>query len=159
MKRFSRVSFANYNFVFLKTIFKAFTPLAMNGFYRDLSTLFAASPGDIFLIDAYLSEEVFNLYVEKAPGSARVQILTNRVGSNVEVVARKFAATRQLGLRATTGIHDRVVFFGDRCWVIGQSIKDAAAKKPTYMIELEDPLLTPARSVYESLWSRARVIL
>lgn len=128
-------------------------------FYRDLSGLFAASTKDVFLIDGYLSEEVFNLYVEKIPAGTHVRILTNRIAPNVEAVARKFASARQLNVRNTKDIHDRVVFLDHRCWVIGQSIKDAATKKPTYMVELEDPLLTPARNVYENLWSNAGTII
>lgn len=71
----------------------------------------------------------------------------------------KFAAARQLNVRTTRDIHDRVVFFDHRCWVIGQSIKDAATKKPTYMVELADPMLAPARNVYEKLWSNASNVI
>jgi len=113
----------------------------------------------VLLVDAYLSEEVFNLYVDKIPAGTTIRILTNRIGSNVEAVARKFASSRQLQVRTTSGIHDRVAFFDQRCWIIGQSIKDAAMKKPTYMVELEEPLLTPARSTYEGLWAGATVVI
>ena len=128
-------------------------------FYRDLSGLFAASAHDVLLVDAYLGEDVFNLYVDKIAAGATIRILTNRIGSNVETVARKFASNRQLQIRTTTSIHDRVVFIDGRAWIIGQSIQHAATKKPTYMVELQEPLLTPARTAYESLWSRAGIVI
>ena len=128
-------------------------------FYRDLSGLFMASAHDVLLVDAYLGEDVFNLYVDKIASGATIRILSNRIGSNVETVARKFSSGRQLQMRTTSRIHDRVVFIDNRCWIIGQSIKDAATKKPTYMVELQEPLLTPARTIYESLWTGAGVVI
>jgi hypothetical protein len=53
-------------------------------------------------------------------------------------------------------IHDRVLFADDRVWVIGQSIKDAAKKKPTYIIEHGEPLM---RGIYEGIWQAAKVII
>jgi|ERR1700722_6372814 hypothetical protein len=99
-------------------------------FYRDLSSLFAATTQEIFIIDAYLAEEIFNLYVSKVNDAATVRILSNRIGTNVETVAKKYASSRPLELRTTADVHDRMVFFDQRGWVIGQSIKDAARKSP-----------------------------
>jgi hypothetical protein len=128
-------------------------------FYRDLSSLFATTTKEIFIVDAYLDEEVFNLYVDKVPGSATVRILSNRIGPNVEKVARMYASSRPLELRSSADIHDRTVFFDQRGWVIGQSIKDAARKKPTYLIELDEPLLTAARDIYNRIWAAGTVVI
>jgi hypothetical protein len=127
-------------------------------FYRDLSSLFAATTHEIFIVDAYLAEEIFNLYVSKVPGSATIRILSNKIGANVETVAKKYASSRPLELRFTADVHDRMVFFDQRGWVIGQSIKDAARKKPTYLVELSEPLLTVARDIYNQIWTAATVI-
>ncbi len=128
-------------------------------FYRDLSGLFAASATDVFIVDAYLSEDVFNLYVEKIGAGARIRILSTKLGPNGEAVARKFASGRALELRTSSAIHDRTMFLDGRCWIIGASIKDAAVKKPTYMVEIEEPLLSAARSAYEVLWATAQVVV
>jgi len=132
------------------------------GFYRDLSGLFAAaSLTDVFLIDPYLDEKVFNLYVEKVPATAGVRILTNdkHLDPNLVTVAKMFASGRTLALRTTRDIHDRVVVFDDRCWVIGQSIKDAARTKPTYMVEIQEPMLSPTKALYENIWQGGSVII
>jgi hypothetical protein len=50
-----------------------------------------ASAHDVLLVDAYLGEDVFNLYVDKIVAGATIRILSNRIGLNVEAVARKFA--------------------------------------------------------------------
>ena len=101
-------------------------------FYRDLSSLVEAVTNEILIVDAYLAEDVFNLYVSKVPDSATVRILSEKLGPNVEVVAGKYAKSRQLKLRSSNRIHDRMLFLDQRGWVIGQSIKDAAKKsRPT----------------------------
>jgi len=128
-------------------------------FYRDLSSLVATVTTEIFIVDAYLDDDVFNLYVAKVPASAMVRILSNRIGANVETVARMYAKNRPLELRSSADVHDRAVFLDQRGWVIGQSIKDAARKKPTYMIELEEPLLNAARDIYNTIWAAAAVVI
>jgi hypothetical protein len=128
-------------------------------FYRDLSSLFAATTQEIFIIDAYLAEEIFNLYVSKVNDAATVRILSNKIGTNIETVAKKYASSRPLELRTTADVHDRMVFFDQRGWVIGQSIKDAARKKPTYLVELGEPLRTVARDIYNQIWGKAAVVM
>jgi hypothetical protein len=70
-----------------------------------------------------------------------------------------FAATKSLEMRSSPDVHDRVVFVDQRGWVIGQSIKDAARKKPTYLIELDEPSLSANRDIHNKLWSVATVVI
>ena len=128
-------------------------------FYRDLSSLIVTATKDILIVDAYLDEQLFNLYVSKVCDTATVRILSNKIGSNVETVARMYAKSRPLELRSSADVHDRAIFLDSRAWVIGQSIKDAARKKPTYMIELNEPLLTASRDVHRQIWTAAVVVI
>jgi hypothetical protein len=59
----------------------------------------------------------------------------------------------QFELRSGTDVHDRVIFADDRCWVVGQSIKDAAKKKPTYIVEHSGA--ATMRGIYEQIWASA----
>ena len=129
------------------------------GFYRDLTSLVQTATCEVFIVDAYLDEQVFNLYVSKVPIGASVRILTNRLASNVGIVAKMYATSRKLELRSSGDIHDRAVFVDQRGWVIGQSIKDAAKKKPTYMIELDEPVLAASRNAYDQIWSGATSVV
>ena len=99
------------------------------------------------------------LYVGKVPATATVRILSNKIGTNVDTVARMYAKSRSLELRSSADVHDRRLFIDRRGWVIGQSIKDAARKKPTYLIELDEPLLTAARDIYNRIWAAAAVVI
>jgi hypothetical protein len=128
-------------------------------FYRDLSSIVQTATQEVFIVDGCLGEELFNLYVSKIPDGTPVRILSNNVRDNVETVARKYANGRRLELRSSGNIHDRAIFLDQRGWVIGQSIKDAGRTKPTYMIELNEPLLTAARDVYNRFSAAATVVI
>jgi hypothetical protein len=128
-------------------------------FYRDLSSLIVTAAKDVFIIDTYLNEKVFNLYVDKVPRGVTIRILSNNIGANVELVARMYAKSGPLQLRSSGDIHDRAIFLDQRGWVIGQSIKDAARAKPTYMIQLDEPLLAASRDVHQDLWTAATSII
>jgi hypothetical protein len=128
-------------------------------FYRDLSSLFAATTNEILIVDAYLDERVFNLYVDKVPNGATVRILSKNISANVETVAKMYATTKSLELRSSADVHDRAIFVDQRGWVIGQSIKDAVRKKPTYLIELDVPLLNAARDAYTRIWTAATIVI
>ena len=129
------------------------------GFYRDLSSLVASATNDILIVDAYLDEKVFNLYVSQVPDATAIRILSKKIVPNVETVADMYAKSRPLELRSSGSIHDRVVFLDQRGWVIGQSIKDAAQKKPTYLIELNEPSLTATRDIHNAIWAKSKVII
>jgi hypothetical protein len=71
-------------------------------------------------------------------------------------LALKYAAGGNLHFRSSNAIHDRVIFADDRVWLTGQSIKDAAKKKPTYIVEHDEKL---QRAIYEPIWTAATVII
>lgn len=137
----------------------AYEPGEQYEFYHDLSSLIAQAKHEVVIVDAYLDEQVFNLYVSKVPSGVGVRLLSNKIAANVETVAKMYAKTKPLALRSSSSIHDRALFVDHSGWVIGQSIKDAAKTKPTYMIELTEPGLSTMRSAHEALWSSATVII
>jgi len=42
---------------------------------------------------------------------------------------------------------------------VGQSIKDAAKNKPTYMVELSAGLVPTMRRIYDDLWAKAATVV
>lgn len=135
----------------------AYEPGEEYAFYRDLKAFINEGKAEVLIIDSYLDESIFDIYVKKVDPGVRVRILTRNPSTTVQTVAAKYAAGHSsFQLRATNDMHDRVLFVDDRCWVIGQSIKDAARKKPTYLVEVT---ATPMRDIYEQLWATATKIV
>jgi hypothetical protein len=131
-------------------------------FYRDLNQLLRSASARVMVVDAYLGREIFDLYLDVIPVSVCVQVLTSirlsatSLPPDITAVARIFNANRSnLEIRTSSLLHDRLVIIDDRSWVIGQSIKDAAHKKPTYMVEIEGPEI---RTVYDSLWQTSSIV-
>ena len=125
-------------------------------FYRDLKSILATAQGEIFVIDPYLSMEIFDVYASSIPRSVKFCLLSNNVPSDVEALAQKYASGGNLQFRVSTSVHDRVIFVDKRVWLSGQSIKDAAKKKPTYIVEHDEP---PMREIYERIWQSALVVI
>jgi len=126
-------------------------------FYRDLKGVLGAAQKEVFLVDNYLNTEIFDLYAGAIQQGVPVRMLTDQAKGNLAAVAQKYAARGNFELRNSQDLHDRVVFVDGRCWVIGQSIKDAARKKPTYMIEHENP--GRMQPIYENVWNQAATVV
>jgi hypothetical protein len=128
-------------------------------FYKELKDTVAAATKDIFIVDNYLSTEFFELYVEPIRPGTPTRILTDQVKGNLQVVATKYATRGAFELRSSADVHDRHVFVDGRGWLIGQSIKDAAKKKPTYMVEIGANQIPTFREIYEDIWARATPVV
>ena len=126
-------------------------------FYRDLSSLVEAANDDILIVDCYLNEDFFNLYVAKVPDGTAVRILSGTLPPTVRTVAEMYEKSRSgpFELRSSKAIHDRVLFLDSRGWVSGASLKDAAKGKPTYLVELSEPSLTALKKAHEEIWQDA----
>lgn len=135
----------------------AYEPGDDYGFYKDLKTLVGFAGRELFVVDNYLDTQLFDVYMENVSPSVMVRVLTDQVGNPLQLVAEKFAKRGNFELRSSKDVHDRVVFGDDRCWVIGQSIKDAAKKKPTYIVEHSGA--TTMRGIYEALWSTGKPVV
>jgi hypothetical protein len=140
-----------------KEIAGTYEPGDEYGFYRDLKAIVGLATAEIFIVDNYLDTQLFDIYVEDVQPSVQIRVLTAQVQPSLRLVAEKFTARGKFELRSSNSVHDRVIFVDDRCWVIGQSIKDAAKKKPTYIIEF--PTASSMRTIYEALWAGAQRIV
>ena len=125
-------------------------------FYRDVTACLKLAQKEIFVIDPYLNAEIFDVYASTIPRSITFRLLSANVPADVKILAQKYAAGGNFTFRSSNSIHDRVLFADSRVWLTGQSLKDAATKKPTYIVEHDEPLM---RGVYESIWQAATVII
>lgn len=128
-------------------------------FYKDLKDIMARAHADIFIVDNYLNTEFFELYVATVQPGIVFRILTDQLRGNLEAVAKKYAASYSLELRSSQDVHDRHIFVDQRGWAVGQSIKDGAKRKPTYVVELSANLVPTVRKIYEDLWTKATVVV
>jgi hypothetical protein len=125
-------------------------------FYRDLKSIVAMAQGEILVIDPYLNAEIFDVYASSIPRTVKFRLLSNNIPADVKALAQKYASGGNLQFRSSASVHDRVIFVDKRVWLSGQSIKDAAKKKPTYIVEHDEPLM---REIYERIWQSASVVI
>jgi len=121
-------------------------------FYSDIKSILGLASNEVFVIDPYIGTEMFDVYASAIPRSVSFRLLSANLSAPVLSVAQKYASGGNLQLRSSNAIHDRVIFAGNRVWVCGQSLKDAAKRKPTYIVEHDEPLM---RAIYEDIWAKA----
>lgn len=125
-------------------------------FYKDLRTMIGGAKARVMIVDPYLNRELFDIYIADVDRSVKIQILTANPSGDFLTVAHKYGSGGNLELGTSNEIHDRAIFVDDKVWIVGQSFKDAAKKKSTYIVEHDGKLMDAA---YQAVWSRAvRVI-
>ncbi len=124
--------------------------------YQDVKAIVGLAKRELFVIDPYLSSEIFDVYAGSIPRSVRFRLLGASVPADVQILGQKYTSGGNFEFRSSNSIHDRVFFADNRVWVCGQSLKDAAKKKPTYIVEADETLMRP---VYEALWASSQKLI
>lgn len=132
----------------------AYEPGEEYQFYRDLKIIVGFAERDLFIVDNYLDTELFDVYMGNVNPAVSIRVLTGRVNDSLRIV---FTKRGNFELRSSKDAHDRVTFADDRCWVIGQSIKDAAKKKPTYIVEHSGA--ASMKGIYDAIWISAAIVV
>jgi hypothetical protein len=125
-------------------------------FYRDVKAILQSATNNVLIVDPYANVEIFDVYAAGISRAVKFRLLCARVPSDLLSIARKYAAGGGFTLRTSDRIHDRVIFADDRVWLAGQSLKDAAKQKPTYIVEHDFGLMD---SAYEPIWAGATVVI
>jgi hypothetical protein len=125
--------------------------------WKDLRSVLRRSKRQVFVVEPHPNEEIFTIYIDSVPTNVGIKILINQPHGIFVEVAKKFALKYSVEIKQSNKIHDRHIFVDNRAWIIGSSIKDAAIKKPTYLIELSN--VDPFRSLYESIFSNATLLV
>jgi hypothetical protein len=137
---------------------KVFGPGAVYDFFKALRDLLESAKQSILIVDPYLDEEIFDAYLIAVASEVTVRLLCCKNPTGLKPAIAKFTlqTKARVEARISEAIHDRVLFIDGRsCWVLGQSIKDAAKSKPTYLAPLDAPTTDLKRAEYEKIWSSA----
>ncbi|HTM90529.1 MAG TPA: hypothetical protein VL155_20150 [Terriglobales bacterium] len=140
---------------------RAFGPGAVYDFFKALRDLLASAKQSILIIDPYLDEEVFDTYLAAVEPEVTVRLLARKNAAGLKAAIEKFITQTKKGVEArlSDAIHDRVIFLDDQsCWVVGQSIKNAAKTKPTYLAPLDTSTAELKRAEYDKIWNSAKPI-
>jgi hypothetical protein len=143
---------------------QAFAPGEPYNFFKALSAAVGSATKSILIIDAYLDEQIFDSYISGLPTGVSVQLLTGtkhgvpaKLKPAVAIYNQQHGAVANV--KISDEIHDRVLFIDNlSCWVMGQSIKDAAKAKPTYLLPLPADIATLKLSHYELIWNNASAL-
>lgn len=134
----------------------AFGPGAVYDFFKALKDLLSTATKTVMVVDPYLDDQVFDTYVSGINPTVSVKLLTTKVGEQFRPALEKYRAqhVQDIQARKTKDIHDRVVMMdGNSCWVLGQSINNAAKSKPTYIAPLSADTAGLKIRIYQGIWN------
>lgn len=143
-----------------KRLEKVYSPGDSYDFYDDVKKIIESAKSHVFLIDAYATEDIINLYLNKFSKGIRIMILTNgKSQGNFVSIANKFKSKhgKNFSVKTNKNCHDRVFFVDKKCYVTGQSLDKAASKQPTYICEIENT--GSFRNVFEQLFNSGKTMI
>lgn len=127
-------------------------------FFNSLNKVIKSAEKSIFIIDPYLDHSVFDHYLTSRQDGVALRLMTSNNAAALTPHAQKYVAQHGpvLEVRKSQTIHDRVIFIdGYVCWVVGQSLKDAAKAKPTYLVQAPPDVVPDKLRNYEDIWKSA----
>ena len=126
--------------------------------YVHIRSILQTAKGDLFIIDPYMDGSIFQVLSTVGATTMRIRILTSKCPADFALESKKFMKQHSgftVEVRATKDFHDRfIILDGDRCYLLGASIKDAGNKGFT-IVPLQEPtivtfILTHAEQVCAS---------
>ena len=131
-----------------------FAPGEVYDFFRKLNQVIESAEASIFIVDPYLDQTVFDRYLISRKQNVTVRLLLKANANTIKPAAERYIQQygEVLKIKTSNQIHDRV------CWIVGQSLKDAAEAKPTYLVALPPDIIDDKLWVYEDIWNKASSI-
>ena len=130
--------------------------------FSDLKAIIQTTTQELMLVDPYFNGEAFADYLSAIGPEKTIKIFADRYVEDVRTHAAKHARQHKtnIEIRRSDALHDRLVFVDNSdCWVVGGSIKDAAAKSPTYLVPLQPVFARAKLGIYSTMWDDAEVVL
>lgn len=124
-------------------------------FFKALNKVIASAEKSLFIVDPYLDHTVFDHYLNSRREGVSVRLLVNKNAIDLLPSSQKYIEQfgNILQIKKSKSLHDRVIFVdGYACWLIGQSVKDAAKAKPTYLVPLPPDVVPAKIANYEEIW-------
>jgi len=130
-------------------------------FFKALNMVIASAEQSLHIVDPYLDETVFDHYLNSRREVVQIRLLVNKNAKQLLPASQNY--NEQFGnvleIRKSEALHDRVIFVdGYVCWLIGQSVIDAAKAKPTYLVQLPPDVVPAKLENYEEIWSSSNAL-
>lgn len=137
---------------------QVFGPGAVYDFFKALKRLVSSVSKSLLIVDPFVDISVFDTYLSDLPNGVSVRLLLRQTSTDLKQSIEKFVIQHRINIevRKSSEFHDRVIIVDmTDCWVLGQSIKDAAKSMPTYLAPLSIDIAKLKITHYENIWSKA----
>ncbi len=131
-------------------------------FHLDIKEILEKAIKEIFIIEPFVDDHILEITLKDVAQNLKIDILTNSRNADKRKKFDKLANLFKndidgFEVRETENLHDRGFFIDNlEGWVMGQSVKDAAKKKPTYLIQLQNP--KKLKEIYRKIWRQSKKV-
>ncbi len=140
---------------------QVFGPGAVYDFFKALKDVLSTATQAVMVVDPYLDDQVFETYISGIRPAIDVKLLSAKTGDQFKAALDRYEAqhSHTIHFRKSKAIHDRVVIIDGRsCWVLGQSINNAAKSKPTYIAPLSLDTAGEKIRIYQGIWDESEPV-
>lgn len=136
---------------------RVYGPRSTWDFYTDFKGLIKTKkPREVLLSDPFCDKETLEIYFGELKNThLRLMLNKKEFAKNLLPLIKKFRDQNNNFEVRESSVHDRVIFIDELAWVFGQSLKDAAKNKPTYLIKLKEKN-KDLKQIYEHIWVNSK---
>lgn len=124
-----------------------------HSFDKFLRTLFKNSKKDVYVVDAYVSGNIFDNLLDEVSKTVPIKFLYGNDLGGFAAKSTRFAKEYSFIAKENKQFHDRFVIVDSIGYIIGPSLKDAADKKPATVVILNSPDSKKLVELFANLWN------
>lgn len=126
-------------------------------FDKFLRGILARARKHVWIADSYVDETVFDTVLDVTPADTEIHLMyRHKQGSYDQRVKRFKKQYKNFTTKQYPELHDRFVVSDDEGYVIGPSIKDAAANSPALVVILDKKDSRRLAEFFRDLWGRSQ---
>lgn len=118
-----------------------------------LRNLFKNATKNIFIADSYVDETTFDNTIDSAPKKITIKLIYGKSYNQFESREKRFKIEYlNYYSKKASYLHDRFVLIDGKGYILGPSIKDAAAKSPAIVVELGKKESAMLKLFFDEIW-------
>jgi hypothetical protein len=130
---------------------------ATHTFDKFLRKVFADAKNQVCIADSWVDETIFDNVLDVIPKVLPIRLIYAQARGAFDQRAKRFSTEYQkFSFRRYKPLHDRFMVVGDSGYVLGPSIKDAAANSPALVVQLSGKEKRLLQSFFDELWKQAK---
>jgi hypothetical protein len=130
---------------------------ATHTFDKFLRTTLAAAKNQVLIADSWVDDTIFDTVLDVIPKDCTVKLMYAQARGNFDPRSKRFSQQySKFATKRYKPLHDRFMVVDETAYILGPSIKDAAANSPALVVALGLKEKNSLQAFFGGLWSKAK---